>query len=109
MVDIHYQLCEVYGTKWINLCKWCREFKDGCTDIHDEQGSGQPLVLDEIIAKVKETMLNDWRVMIWELYKIIPDVSKTYIDKILTDHLGYAKVCVQGGSQKCLQITNGNV
>jgi hypothetical protein len=39
--------------------KWCREFKDRRTDVHDEQRSGWPSVSDEMIAKVEETMLKD--------------------------------------------------
>jgi transposase len=62
--------------------KWCREFKDGRTDDHDEQRSGRPSVSDETIAKVEETMLKDRRVMVRELCEMIPDVSKTCIDKI---------------------------
>jgi hypothetical protein len=75
--------------------KWCREFKDGRTDVHDEQRSGRPLVSDETTAKVEETMLKDRRVTVRELCEMIPDVSKTCIDKILTDHLGCAKVCAR--------------
>jgi hypothetical protein len=44
-VDIHSQLCEVYGEKCMSIQhvrKWCREFKDGRTDVHDEQRSGRP-------------------------------------------------------------------
>jgi transposase len=62
-----------------HVCKWCREFKDGRTDIHDEQRSGRPSVSDKTIAKVEETMLKDRRVTVRELYEIIPDVSKTCI------------------------------
>jgi hypothetical protein len=46
-VDIHSQLCEVYGEKCMSVQhvgKWCREFKDGRTDVHDEQRSGRPSV-----------------------------------------------------------------
>ncbi|CAN8016469.1 unnamed protein product [Ixodes persulcatus] len=75
--------------------KWCREFKDGPTDVHDEQRSGPLSVLNETIAKLEETMLKDRRVTVRELCEMIPDVSKTCIDKILTDHLGYAKVCAR--------------
>lgn len=32
---------------------------------------------------------------IQELWEMIPDLSKTCIGKILTDHLGYAKVCAR--------------
>jgi transposase len=62
--------------------KWCREFKDVRTDVHDEQRSGRPSVSDETIVKVEETMLKDRRVTVWELCEMIPDVSKTCIDKI---------------------------
>jgi transposase len=62
--------------------KWCREFKDGRTDVHDEQRSGRPLLSDETIAKVEETMLKDRRVTVRELCEMIPDVSKTWIDKM---------------------------
>jgi hypothetical protein len=61
------------------MCKWCREFKDGRTDIHDEQHSGQPSVSDETLVKVEETMLNDQRVTVRELCEMIPDVRKTCI------------------------------
>jgi hypothetical protein len=40
-------------------------------------------------------MLKDRRVTVRELWEMIPDVSKTCIDKILTDHLGYAKVSIK--------------
>jgi hypothetical protein len=56
--------------------KWCREFKDGRTDVHDEQRSGWPSVSDEMIAKMEETMLKDRRVTVRELCEMIPDVSK---------------------------------
>lgn len=75
-----------------HVCKWCGKFKDGRADVHDEQRSGRPSVSDETIAKVEETMLKDRRVTVRELCETIPDVSKTCIDKILTDHLGYAEV-----------------
>jgi transposase len=59
--------------------KWCREFKDERTDVHDEQCSGRPSVSDETIAKVEETMLKDRRVTVRELCEMNPDVSKTCI------------------------------
>jgi hypothetical protein len=31
--------------------KWCREFKDGRTDVHDEQRSGRLSVSDETIIR----------------------------------------------------------
>jgi len=75
--------------------KWCKEFKEGRTDVHDEQRSGRPSVSDETIAKVEAAMLKDRRITVRELSEMIPDVSKTSIDKILTEHLGYHKICAR--------------
>ena len=67
-VDIHRQLCEVYGPQCMdikNMQKWVREFMYRCIDIHDEQRCGQPLVSAETIAKVEQEMLEDRRVIVW--------------------------------------------
>lgn len=77
-----------------------REFKEGRTDVHDEERSGQPSVFDETIAKVAETILKDRKVTIRKLSDIMSDVSKTSVDKISKDNLGYAKVCASGKLKK---------
>ncbi|UYV67486.1 hypothetical protein LAZ67_5000874 [Cordylochernes scorpioides] len=38
-------------------------------------------------------MLEDRRITVRKLCDLVPDVSKTTIDKILREHLGYSKVC----------------
>jgi hypothetical protein len=38
-VEIHRRLCRVYGANVMSdICvrKWCRKFRDGRTDVHDE-------------------------------------------------------------------------
>ena len=37
--EIHKQIVSVYGKvmSWENVTKWCREFSEGRTDVHDEQ------------------------------------------------------------------------
>ncbi|XP_011858857.1 PREDICTED: uncharacterized protein LOC105556380 [Vollenhovia emeryi] len=62
-----------------NVQKWCREFKNGRTDVHDEQRAGRPSNSDEMIAKVEKIMLEDRRVTIRELCELIPDVSVTTV------------------------------
>lgn len=45
-----YQLREVYGQSCMevkNVCKWCREFTAGRTEIDDEQWSERPLIADK--------------------------------------------------------------
>jgi len=54
-IEIHRQLMEVYGDSCKdvkNVCKWCREFTAGHTEIHDEERSGRLSISDETVAKV---------------------------------------------------------
>ncbi|KAJ8954708.1 hypothetical protein NQ318_011401 [Aromia moschata] len=46
------QLSEIYGETCISIQhvrKWCREFSEGRTDIHDEKRSGRPSISDEVV------------------------------------------------------------
>ncbi|KAL4149425.1 hypothetical protein QTP88_003377 [Uroleucon formosanum] len=48
---IHRQLCTSYGSTSMsikNVRKWCREFSNGRTNIHDEARSGRPSVSDNL-------------------------------------------------------------
>ncbi|GFU47615.1 HTH_48 domain-containing protein [Nephila pilipes] len=40
------------------------QFKDGCTNVHDEQRSGLPSISDETIKKGEEALLKDRRVTV---------------------------------------------
>ncbi|KMQ86065.1 hypothetical protein RF55_15067 [Lasius niger] len=54
--EIHCQL--VYGEDVMNrqnVAKWCREFKAGRSNVHDEERSGRPsVVTDKLIQKIEE-------------------------------------------------------
>jgi transposase len=45
--EIHKQIVAVYGKVMNrqNVTKWCREFSEGRTDVHDEQRSGRPSLI----------------------------------------------------------------
>jgi len=97
-IDIHRQLTEVYGEKCISVQhvrKWCREFSEGRTEVHDEQRSGRPSVSDDVVDKVERILLEDRRITINELSFRIPDIASTTIHKIVTEKLGYSKVCAR--------------
>ncbi|UYV62625.1 hypothetical protein LAZ67_2001351 [Cordylochernes scorpioides] len=84
--DIPTELCQVYGegcTSSGMVRRWVREFKNSRTDVHDEPRAGRPSVSDETIAKVEAAMLVDRRVTVRKLCDLVPDVSKTTIDKVL--------------------------
>ena len=41
--EIHHRLCLVYGDNVMSdscVREWCRIFRDGRTDVHDEGGQG---------------------------------------------------------------------
>ena len=42
--EINKQIVAVYGNvmNGQNVMKWCREFSEGRTDVHDEHWSGKP-------------------------------------------------------------------
>jgi transposase len=48
--------------------QWCRMFKDGRTDVHDEEGSGRPSVVrDDLVQSVDQIICERWRFTISEL------------------------------------------
>lgn len=97
-VEIHRQLCEIYGEACISVQhvrKWCREFSEGRTDVHDEHRSGRPSISDEVVSKIERILLEDRRITIRELAAQVPEVCEKTIDTILTERLGYHKVCAR--------------
>jgi len=96
--EIHKQIVAVYGNvmNQQNMTKWCREFSEGRTDVHDEQRSGRPsLISDELFQESEGEIRTNRCVTIRELHHIIPEVSKTTIHEAVAEKLGYSKLCVQ--------------
>ena len=90
--EIHKQIVAVYDNvvNRQNVTKWCREFSEGRTDIHDEQRSGRPsLISDDLLQENRANR----RVRIRALHNIIPEVSKTTIHEAVAEELGYGKLC----------------
>jgi transposase len=53
--EIHKQIVAVYGDviNRQNVTKWCREFSEGVTDVHDEQRSGRPSLISDDLQKIE--------------------------------------------------------
>lgn len=98
-IEIHRQLCEVYGNDVMNessVRKWCIRFKNGRTNVHDEERSGRPsIVTDDLLAKVDEKIRENRRFTITELSLCFPQVSRTLLFEIVTHKLGYHKFCAR--------------
>ena len=80
--EIHKQIVSVYGNVMNrqNVTKWCREFSEGRTDVHEEQRSGRPsLISDDVLQEIEGEIQANRRVTIRELHHIIPEVSETTI------------------------------
>ena len=76
--EMHKQIvtayCNVMNLQ--NVTKWCSEFSDGRTDVHDEQRSGRPsLISYELLQEIEGEIRAIRRVTIRELYHIILEVS----------------------------------
>jgi hypothetical protein len=60
-VEIHCELCAaVYSQNVMSegtVRQWCRMFKDGRTNVHDEERSGQPsVVCDDLVQSVDQKL-----------------------------------------------------
>jgi hypothetical protein len=55
-VEIHRKLCAVYSQNVMSegtVGQWCRMFKDGRTNVHDEEQSVRPSVVnDDLVQNV---------------------------------------------------------
>lgn len=87
-IEIHRQLCEVYGNDVMNessVRKWCIRFKNGRTNVHDEERNGRPsIVTDDLLAKVDEKIRQNRRFTITELSLCFPQVTRTLLFEIVT-------------------------
>ena len=55
-VEIHKQIVAVYGKVMNrqNVTKWCREFSEGKTDVHDEQRGGRLSLISDNLVRVAD-------------------------------------------------------
>ncbi|GBN73622.1 hypothetical protein AVEN_229249-1 [Araneus ventricosus] len=95
--EIHRQLVEIYGENVMTdgmVRKWVQQFNDECTNVHDEAQSGRPSVVnDGLVAKVNAKIRENRRFTIRMLCDEFPQISKTLLREIVTNHLNYHKLC----------------
>jgi len=76
--------------------EWCRKFRDGRTDVHDEGGQGQHSIeTDELIQKVEQCVRGKRHFTISELSEEFPQTARIILHRIVTDRLGYHKFCAR--------------
>ncbi|KAG5338560.1 SETMR methyltransferase, partial [Acromyrmex heyeri] len=76
-----------------SVFKWCREFKNGRTSVHDDQRSGRPSILtDDIVEKIENALRDDRRLTVDELSAMFPQISRSLLHETITETLGYRKL-----------------
>src|SRR5215469_6197036 len=109
--EIHKHIVAVYGNVMNrqNVTKWCREFSEGMTDVHDEQRSVRPSLISDYLLQENEGEIRVNRhVTIKQLHHIIPELSKTTIHETVTEKLGYRKLCARWVPKILTEITKRN-
>jgi hypothetical protein len=82
--EIHSELCTVYG-QYVSegiLRQWCRMFKDGRTDVHDEEGSDRRAIFSDFVQSVDQIICESQCLTISECE--FPPISRTLLYEIIT-------------------------
>jgi len=94
--EIHRRLVAVYGEHVMNAAsvrKWCAMFRNGRTDVHDSERTGRPSVVTEAWKKKVNRIIRENRhFTISVVYEQCPEVSRTVVYEIVTEHLQYRKI-----------------
>ncbi|KAJ4449970.1 hypothetical protein ANN_01377 [Periplaneta americana] len=98
-IEIHRQLCQVYGPNIMSkqmVRRWCRQFSKGRQSVHDEERSGRPsLINDGRVELVRQCIMENRRFTITELSSHFPQISRSLLHEIVTKHLLFKKVCAR--------------
>lgn len=80
----------------IHVWKWCKRFNEGRTNVHDEERSSRPSVINEdVVDAVKEKILDDRRTIITDLCNDFLEISRDTMHEIVRNCLGYRKICAR--------------
>jgi hypothetical protein len=71
-------------------------FKDGRSNIHDEERSGRPSIVSENLKqRVDRVIQQDRRFTLDSLQNCFLQISRSLLHEVVTDHLGYRKICAR--------------
>jgi hypothetical protein len=98
--EIHCELCAtVYERNVMSggtLRQWSRMFKDGRTNVHDEERSGRlSVVSDDFVRSVDQKICGRRRFTISELSCGFPQISRTVLYEMITFWQGYHMFCAR--------------
>jgi len=110
--ETHRRLVAVYGEHVMNAAsvwKWCTLFRNGRTDVHDAERSGRPSVITHALKQKVNCIIRENRhFTISEVYEQCPEVSRTVVYEIISEHLQYRKIdsglLARGGISKLVSM-----
>ena len=98
-VDIHRQICEVYGENAMSdsmVRRWVQQFNEGCDQVHDDERTGCPsLVNEELVRAVEEVLKENHRFTISDLSSKFPQISRSLLHEIVSEKLNFRKLCAR--------------
>ena len=72
------------------LRQWCIMFKNGRTNVHDEELIDRPtIVTDELFAKINEMFHENCRFTFADFSLEFPQISRSLLHEIVMEKLGY--------------------
>ena len=79
---IHKKIVAVYGKVMNrqNVTKWCPEFSEGRTDVHDEQRSGRPSLISDNLLQAADFYDSGTQKLVPRLNKCL-DNAGDYVEK----------------------------
>jgi hypothetical protein len=98
-VEIHGELYVLYNQNVMRegvVRQWCRMFKDGQTNVHNEERSGH--LSNDLVRSVDQKLYERWCFTISELSCEFPHIYTVLYD-ITTIKLGYLQVLCKMGSK----------
>jgi transposase len=96
--EIHHEICAAYGQNAMSegtVRQWCKMFKDGRPNVHDEERSGRPPVVSNDLVQSVHQKSCERRRFIMELSCEFSQISRTILYEIRTIRLGYHKFCAR--------------
>jgi hypothetical protein len=85
LADIRRQLCEVYGEHAMNdtvVRSRVRHFNEGREDVHDDQRSGRPSVVNDLVLAIEVRIQENRRFTISSLSLHFPQISHHFFTKL---------------------------
>ena len=95
-IEIHRQLCEVYGPNVMNkkmVGRWYRQFTAGRQCVHAERSGTPSIITDDLVELVRERLMENRLFTIMELSNNFPQISRSLLHKIITVHPLFIKLC----------------